>query len=83
MFKFSRGKVLLTGRMQELLFFMEAPNVVSSLGMSMPKVSISIDPFFLSIGCSGPSVPPELANNAHITAHLALPRLNTCNGRLV
>ena len=78
--------------MQELLFFMEAPNVVSSLGMSMPKVSISIDPFFLSIGCSGPSpqlplvmssVPPELADNAHITAHLALPRPNTCNGRLV
>ena len=56
----------------------------------MPKVSISIDPFFLSICCSGPqlplvmsSVPPELADNAHITAHLALPRLNTCNGRLV
>ena len=60
--------------------------------MAMPEVSISIDPFFLSIGCSGnghqlplvmSSVPPELADKAHITAHLALPRLNTCNGRLV
>lgn len=52
--------------------------------------SISIDPFFLSICCSGPqlllvmsSLPPELAGNVHITSHLGPPRPNTCNGRLV
>ena len=58
--------------------------------MSMREVSISIDPFLLSICCSGPqlplvmsSLPPELADKAYINAHLAPPRPNTCNGRLV
>lgn len=58
--------------------------------LSLPDVSVSLDPSSLSIGCTSPqlpqvmsSLPPELADSARITAHLAPPLPNTGDGRLV